>query len=340
MGTAVLAVRIVLAIVFAMAGVGKLLDLPGSRQAMRDFGVPQALAEPAGLLLPLAELLTAILLILQPTAQWGGVLALLLLLGFIAGIANALRHGVAPDCHCFGQIHSAPAGRGTLIRNGVLAVGSLFVIVEGPGPSVTGWVSDHSAAVLVAVILGAIALGVAAWAAQLWQQNRNLARDLGAAQRMAAGAPPGLPVGVAAPDFALSSVDGETVSLESLRDRGQPVLLVFASPWCGSCEELFPSIRRWQGSLAERLTIAIVSTGSVKDNEPLFETHQLETILLQEQSELIESYRIRGTPTAVLISVDGKIASIPAESVFGIEPMVRLVLRDGADTRPVQTTSV
>src|ERR1044072_50194 len=114
MDTVEVAVRIVLALVFATAGVGKLRDLEGSRRAMQDFGVSEGLAPTVGLLLPLAELVTAILLIFEPTAQVGAILAALLLLAFIGGIPNALRHGTQPDCHCFGQIHSAPAGRGTL----------------------------------------------------------------------------------------------------------------------------------------------------------------------------------------------------------------------------------
>jgi peroxiredoxin/uncharacterized membrane protein YphA (DoxX/SURF4 family) len=326
----------VLAAVFLTAGVGKLLDLPGSRQAMRDFGVPARLSETGGVLLPAAEIAAAVALIFVPSARWGALAAFLLLFGFTAGIANALRHGIAPDCHCFGQIHSSPAGKGTLIRNGALAAIAAFAVIRAPGAALDTWVGARSAAELAAVGLGVVAAGLAVFASQLWVEARNLRRDLGAAQRMAAGAPPGLPVGAPAPDFALERVDGETVTLEGLRSRGLPVLLVFASPWCGSCLDLFPNLRRWQQTLTQRLTITLISSGTVHDNEVLFREHGLENVLLQQQSELIESYRIRGTPTAVLINVDGTIGSIPAESVFGIEPMVRLVLRDGATSTPAE----
>jgi hypothetical protein len=106
---------------------------------------------------------------------------------------------------------------------------------------------------------------------------------------------------------------------------------VFASQGCGSCQQLFPNIRRWQQTLSERMTIAVISVGTVKDNEGLAETYGLTTVLLQARQELIQSYRIRGTPTAVLVTVDGAIGSVAAESVFGIEPLVRLALRDGVD---------
>lgn len=327
MDTAVFALRMALAAVFIAAGVGKLLDLQGSRQAMRDFGLPRNIADVAGVALPLAELIAAVALVIRPTAQLGAALALILLLGFIAGIGNALRQGTAPDCHCFGQIHSAPAGRGTLIRNGVLALFALFAIIEGTGPTVNGWVNARSPAELVAVGIGAVAAILAIYAAQLWAEARSLRQNMGAAQRMAAAAPPGLPVGAIAPEFALQNVHGDEISLSALLGGDRPVLLIFASPFCGSCAELFPNIRRWQATLAERITIAIISSGSFKDNRGLYDEHKLDRLLIQKDAELIESYRIRGTPTAILIESDGKITSVPAEGVFGIEPMIRSVLR-------------
>ena len=48
--------RLLLALVFILAGVGKFADRKGSRQALIDFGVPAVFASPLGNLLPLAEL--------------------------------------------------------------------------------------------------------------------------------------------------------------------------------------------------------------------------------------------------------------------------------------------
>lgn len=334
MGTAVFGVRVLLAAVFALAGIAKLMDLPGSRQAMRDFGISDSVADLAGLALPLTELLAAVLLLIGPTAQVGGALAFALLIAFIAGIVNALRHGVAPDCHCFGQLYSAPADQTTLLRNGVLAVLAAFVVVEGPGPSINEFFNTRSAGDVAAVVFGVLAVILASYAAQLYREAKRLGEDLGVARRIISAAPPGLPVGARAPEFELESSDGGTVSLAELLAREHPLLLVFASPNCGSCVQLFPNIRRWQQTLAGRVTIAVISVGSLQENELLYKTHELETVLLQAQDELIESYRIRGTPSAVLVNPDGTIGSIPAESVFGIEPMVRLVLRDSAAPMP------
>src|SRR5260221_3600616 len=124
--------RLLLAAVFIVAGFAKLADLPGSRQALRDFGVPAVLANPFGALLPLAEIAVAVALIPRVSAWWGALGALALLLLFVAGIGYNLARGRTPDCHCFGQLHSAPAGWTTLIRNGVLALVAGLIVWFGP----------------------------------------------------------------------------------------------------------------------------------------------------------------------------------------------------------------
>src|SRR5215472_6392294 len=117
MSIVLLIARVVLFVVFLVAGIAKLADLAGSRAALRDFGVPARLAEAFGLLLPLAELAVAVALLLPATAWWGALGALALLLLFVGGIGSNLARGRRPDCHCFGQLHSAPAGWPTLLRN-------------------------------------------------------------------------------------------------------------------------------------------------------------------------------------------------------------------------------
>jgi thiol-disulfide isomerase/thioredoxin/uncharacterized membrane protein YphA (DoxX/SURF4 family) len=327
MGTVVLAARLLLAVVFATAGIAKLLDRPGTRNALQAFGVPRIALSPGSLLLPLAELAIAVALVPAPTAQWGGLAALVLLLAFMGGIANAMVRGQAPDCHCFGQLHSEPAGRGTLGRNIALAALAGLVVVEGPGPALTSWVGDRGGAELVAVAAGIAAGVLGALAIALWRQNRTLRRGLELAQAQLAAFPPGLPVGAVAPGFALQSMRGEDVSLESLTSRGQPVALVFVSPGCGPCEHFIPKLARWQRTLAGDLTVALVSSGTVDQNRALLVQESTVDVLLQDGSELERAYRIGGTPSTVLVSAEGRIASAPAAGSLASESLIRLALR-------------
>jgi len=103
-----LVARLLLALVFAAAGGAKAFDLAGTRRVAIDFGVPKRLARPVGYDLPFLEILIALALLPASTAWIAAVAGLGLLLVFAAGIAVNLARGRAPDCNCFGQLHSKP----------------------------------------------------------------------------------------------------------------------------------------------------------------------------------------------------------------------------------------
>jgi uncharacterized membrane protein YphA (DoxX/SURF4 family)/thiol-disulfide isomerase/thioredoxin len=325
--TVLLVLRVVLALVFATAGVGKLLDREGSARALRDFGVSRPLATIGGTVLPVAELLVALALLFPPTATAGAIGALLLLVAFIVGISRAIIQGTEPDCHCFGSIHSETAGPRTLVRNGVLAVLALIVAVAGPGPAFDTWVRDRTGAELAAVAIGLVALAAVAAAVRFWLANRELRRELAEAE---AGFPTyGLPIGAKAPGFSLRSTTGERVTLESLTARGRPVAIVFVGPSCGPCWVLMPHIARWQETLQDEITLVMISIGTAKQNEDALEVHGIAGTFLHNGEKVMHAYRGAGTPTAVIVSSDGHIASNTVVGARPIEPLVRMFV-DGA----------
>jgi peroxiredoxin len=341
---ALLAARLLLALVFAVAGAAKLADREGSRRAIVDFGMPSALAAPLGLLFPLAELAVAATLLPASTAWWGALGALVLLSVFVAGISVNLARGRKPDCHCFGQMHSAPAGWKTLARNAVLAAVAGFVLWEGydgAGPSAVAWLGALKTTQLLG-LLGAI-LVLALLAGQWWflvhllrQNGRLLVRLEALEESLATGgsvAPSengtplhraeGLPVGSTAPDFSLSGFNSETLTLEALRAPDKPVMLIFTDPGCGPCNALLPEVGRWQQEHAQKLTLSLVSQGDPEENKTKAQEHGLTNVLLQEDWEVSGSYEVRGTPSAVLIGPDGKVASPVATGAEGIRPSSR-----------------
>ncbi|MGH2785663.1 MAG: MauE/DoxX family redox-associated membrane protein, partial [Actinomycetota bacterium] len=102
--------RVSLAAIFIVSGSAKLLDREGTRTAVAAFGLSAPLVGPITTALPVAEIATAVLLVFATTARVGAVVALALLAAFIVGIAVNIAQGRRPDCHCFGQLHSAPVG--------------------------------------------------------------------------------------------------------------------------------------------------------------------------------------------------------------------------------------
>jgi uncharacterized membrane protein YphA (DoxX/SURF4 family)/thiol-disulfide isomerase/thioredoxin len=324
----ILSVRCLLAAVFIVAATGKLLDLEGSRRALVDFGVPARAARVGGVVLPFAELAVGIAMLFVPAARWGAAGALLLLLVFTAGVARAMSRGEAPDCHCFGQIHSEPAGRSTLIRNAVLAAAAAFLVAAGPGPSLDGALGSLRGAQIALVAMSVLTAVLAVAVAQLWADRRRLRAELQAAHALEA--PPGLPRGTPAPDFELAAVRGTAASLTELSEPARPAVLVFVSTGCGPCLTLLPSLAHWQDALSDSVTVAAIFEGELEEVERLSAEHDLSAVLAQRAQEAFELYSLRATPSGVLIDSGGVIAGAPAEGVTAIEALVRTAAADAS----------
>lgn len=352
MDALLLIIRLVLAGVFLVSGVAKLLDLPGSRQAMRSFGVPERLATPAGIALPIVELLLAVLLLPIATAPWAGLALLALLLVFVAGIGYNLARGRSFDCHCFGQMTTSKIGASTLIRNGVLAALALVVAAFGlsgePGASLGEALGDLSGlgwAVLVGGVVVLAALGGMAWLlVHLLGQNGRLLVRLDKIETALVDRDmlslddeedeeeeEGLPLGSPAPAFSLTGVHGETMTLDALRAGGKPTLLVFSDPHCGPCNALIPDLGRWQREHAAKLSVAMISRGSAESNRAKATEHGLNHVLLQQNSEVADAYQAFGTPTGMIVRADGTIGSGAAP---GRDAIAKLVERAVAGTLP------
>jgi methylamine dehydrogenase accessory protein MauD len=349
MDSVLLLARLLLASVFALAGIAKLADREGSRQAIIDFGLPAALATPLGILLPLTELAVALALVPASSAWWAAVGALTLLLLFMVGIGVNLARGRKPECHCFGQLHSSPAGWKTLARNGALALVASSIIWQGSvggstGGSVLGWLGGLAATPLVGLILGlvALALVLGQWwflANVLRQNGRLLVRVEALEAKLGAGGEvpsvnggqaqrqTGLAVGSEAPGFTLSGLHGETLTLDSLRSSGEPVMLLFTDPNCGPCNALLPEVGRWQEENSDKLTVSLISRGTAEENRTKVQEHALENVLLQEDWEVSEAYQVGGTPSAVLVGEDGKVNSSVASGPDAIRRLVTRLLR-------------
>jgi thiol-disulfide isomerase/thioredoxin/uncharacterized membrane protein YphA (DoxX/SURF4 family) len=313
--------RLVLAAVFALAGIAKLLDRAGARRSLREFGVADALTRPLALLLPFAELSCAAALLTGAFAWWGAAGAFALLALFIAAIVVNLARGRTPDCHCFGKLHSEPIGWSTVYRNIVLAALAVFVLVQSPahaGPGLVVWLRSLTAIesmfALVVLALAALAVFQVTMVVQLLAQNGRMMLRIEALEaklgnRVEPAPPPaGLPVTTEAPAFSLQGLDGIPVTLETLRGLNKPLLLLFTETGCPACELILADVGRWQREHADRLLVVPIGRGDLNVNRAKALRHGLEHALVQTNREVAEAYQVQGTPSAVLLK-DGLVAS-------------------------------
>jgi thioredoxin-related protein len=320
-------VRIALSAVFGLAGVTKLTDVRGTREAVKNFGVPEPLAPYVSLVLPLVELAIAVGLLFNATSRLSAFAALLVLLLFVIAISVNLARGRTHDCHCFGQIYSRPLGWPTLLRNIVFAAAATFVWWQSrsnPAPGVFETLAKLDASQWL-LLLAAVAI-VIAILFYSQQRQKRLASATTAIQV-------GLPINSFAPPFELTAYAGGTTSLKQLLDYGKPLLLIFTNPNCGPCVVLFAEVKEWQQTHSQQLTIALLSFGTIKENFVNVARNGLGHVLLQKQREVAEKYLAKLTPTAVLISTDGRIASRLAAGADEIRALLTTVLENSNGDR-------
>jgi peroxiredoxin len=337
-----LTLRLLLAAVFLLAGATKLIDPRGTRRALRDFGAPRIFATPMVLLLPLFEIAVAAALVPRSLAWYGAWGALVLLAVFLLAVGIAMVRGRKPDCHCFGQIHSAPVGWQTLARNVILAACAGWLIYRGPeesGPDVWTWIAGLGetgqklafvAGLAVCFIFFQVLNGARPQSQSIASQSDLLVDEDDEAEEHEAEAPPqpraprpqprpapaspvargiGFPVGTPAPEFELPDLTGAKRSLQSLRDQGGNVLLVFLSPYCKPCQAMVPNLVRWLRETEQPPSIVLISRGGVQDNLAKLKDFEPSRVLLQRGFEVATAYDCAATPAAVLVGADGLIRS-------------------------------
>jgi hypothetical protein len=310
--------RLLLALIFVLAATTKLADRPGTRRALFEFRVPRPLIGPMAFALPLAELATAAALIFHQTVVGGAIGAIVLLAAFTAGIAAAMARGEAPDCHCFGQVHSAPAGPATLIRNGCL-LGLALALVFLDHPGLDTWAEARTGEEIALLVMGIAIVSLSIALLGLWAR-------LNAIEERASRPAPIVARGANVPDLTLRSTAGGRVQLGQL-DGDDGFVLTFVSPGCGPCHQLLPDLSRWQRTLAERLPVYVVASGESDEVDAMVRDHGLTDALLDDGSGALQRLEVPGTPSAVYVDGDRKFASAWASGSSAIEALVRASLK-------------
>jgi uncharacterized membrane protein YphA (DoxX/SURF4 family) len=340
-----LAGRLVLAVVFAVAGVAKLLDRKKTRESFLEFGVPPKLAPGAAVALPAAELVAAGLLVPTATARAGALLALALLLVFVAAVGRSLARGEQPDCNCFGAIHSEPISRTTLARNIALAAVAAALLAAGPGKSI-GSLDGGTVLAVAASLAGALLLGLTWFNWELFKQNGRLLTRVRALEETV-GAPPtftipgpadkigGLAVGDLVPDLELATADGGVRSVRELAiASATPVAFVFISPGCAGCDRLTDRLPAMRGELDGALEpVLLISRNGAHVAAAVA---QGLTVLVQEDREAIFAFAVGAVPAAVVVDREGRVAS---ETVMGPDAVEELLQGTwiGAELNVVET---
>lgn len=116
-----------------------------------------------------------------------------------------------------------------------------------------------------------------------------------------------------APTFTLKDINGDMVSLESL--KGKTVILDFWATWCGPCKASFPAMQKVVTKYKDNDNVKLLFVDtfeSGKDREKNVEDfikknkYDFHVVYDTDDSDIAGKYGVTGIPTKVVIGPDGR----------------------------------
>jgi protein-disulfide isomerase len=105
--------------------------------------------------------------------------------------------------------------------------------------------------------------------------------------------------------------------------KGEKSLVLFWNPACGFCQQMLPDLKKWVAQAPEGApNLVLVSAGSEEANKEMGFTS---LVLWDQNFATGRAFGASGTPSAVLVDAEGKVAS---EGAVGAPAVMELA---GAD---------
>lgn len=126
-----LAIRLVAAGIWLVAGIAKLFDLEHFRSQVAAYKLlPHALVTPFAYGLPFVETFVGLYLLLGLLVVPAAILSCVLMVAFLTAQAQAWARGLSLDCGCFGTLVQQKLGFWSVARDAALGIPGLVLALR------------------------------------------------------------------------------------------------------------------------------------------------------------------------------------------------------------------
>ncbi len=142
--------------------------------------------------------------------------------------------------------------------------------------------------------------------------------------------------GSRAADFKLETLEGTTVSLESL--RGKVVFLNVWATWCGPCREEMPSMETLYDDFKSNKDFVMLAASQDTSGRSVVASYVKKngynfTILLDPENKISETYDVSGVPETFIIDRKGQIVAHHMGAFDWSRPDVKDALQQLLDSK-------
>ena len=117
-------------------------------------------------------------------------------------------------------------------------------------------------------------------------------------------------VGNKAPDFVVSTTDGETIRLSDIQKEGKPVVVEFIATWCPHCYRDLTSLKDVYPAYSDKIEFLAIGLDHRESNSVLRSWKQQNNFtvtLAAGTSSILRDYGVTYTTTRYIIGADGLI---------------------------------
>lgn len=111
-------------------------------------------------------------------------------------------------------------------------------------------------------------------------------------------------------DFSINTIDGKEFTLSAYKSE-KPVYLFFWATWCPICKKEIPRIKALHSEFGDQIEILAINVGYNDSLENIYQYQRTYDtnfpIAYDERSSISESFGVFGTPTQIVIDIDGNL---------------------------------